>query len=161
MKDATLTMVSEFHRAFDVPEETETLVNPPTKVVSALGELASMQREVAQWAHDLAKVNNGDRYLLRVQLMAEELAEVIEAMCDRSEVQVLHELADLRVVCDGTALQLGLGDLLVPAVAEIHRANMSKLGRDGKPIKNAAGRVMKGPDFRKADVSFLLRRKEG
>lgn len=157
MKDATLTAVSEFHKAFEIEEAAVPLVMPKREIGRELELLEEMQREVARWAHDAAKRNGKDMHLLRVQLMAEELAEVIQAMANNDTAGTLHELADLRYVCDGTALTLGLGDLLVPATLEIHRANMSKLGDDGKPVKDAAGRVMKGPRFQKADIKFLLR----
>lgn len=158
MKDATLKMVNDFHAAFDIDTPIVPLVQPSKPVMRELCDLASMLQEVAHFAHKAAEANGKDVYLLRVQLMAEELAEVVEAMSSRDTANTLHELADLRVVCDGTALSLGLGDLLVPAVAEIMRANMSKLGPDGKPIKNAAGRVVKGPNFKKADVRPLLQK---
>lgn len=155
--DTTLKLVSDFHNAFEIAQPDGIDINPPRMVITELVELAAMLKTVADQAHKAAEYYNGDGYLLRVQLMAEELAEVVEAMADKDVVGTLHELADLRVVCDGTALCLGLGGYLVPAVQEIMRANMSKLDADGKPIKNAAGRVVKGPNFKKADVSVLLK----
>jgi predicted HAD superfamily Cof-like phosphohydrolase len=47
-------------------------------------------------------------------------------------------------------------DIYPDAQLAIHNANMSKLGPDGKPLKNAAGRVVKGPNFKKADLSPLF-----
>jgi hypothetical protein len=32
---------------------------------------------------------------------------------------------------------------------------MSKLGKDGKPIRNEAGKVMKGPGYSEPDLSFV------
>lgn len=154
--DTTLKLVSSFHNAFEIEQPGAPCVNPRRVVIKELVDLAAMQREVAHWAHAAAERLDKDPYLLRVQLMAEELAEVIEAMADKDIVSTLHELADLRIVCDGTALQLGLGGALVPAVEEVMRANMSKLDAQGKPIKNAAGRVVKGPNFVKADVAKLV-----
>lgn len=156
MKDATLAAVSEFHAAFEIPEPAVPTIEPSKPVSKALRELEEMLDEVARWAHKAAAENGKDMYLLRVQLMTEELSEVVDAMAQGQVAETLAELADLRYVCDGTALCLGLGDALVPATLEIHRANMSKLGPDGKPIKNSAGRVVKGPNFRKADVRHLL-----
>ena len=41
------------------------------------------------------------------------------------------------------------------AFEEVHRSNMSKLGKDGKPIyKN--GKVMKGPNYSPADLRRAL-----
>lgn len=153
----TIEQVAEFHKLFSLLAPTAPIVEPPAETRKKLNELAEMLQETARWAHDMAQQENRDPYLLRVQLMAEELAEVVEAMAQSDPAACLHELADLRYVCDGTAVTLGLGALLEPAVAEIHRANLSKLGRNGKPILNGAGRVVKGPDFRKADVRHLLK----
>lgn len=151
---STLEMVSEFHEAFDISQPEEPGWTVGAGESNCLRELAEYQREVAKTAHTMAK-STGSMLALRVQLMAEELAEVIEAMETGSVPETLHELADLRVVCDGTALQLGLGKYLEPAVAEVHRANMSKL-EDGKPVKDPAGRVKKGRYFQKADVRKVL-----
>ena len=35
---------------------------------------------------------------------------------------------------------------------------MSKLGKDNKPIYNEQGKVMKGPDYFKPDLSKFLRK---
>lgn len=40
--------------------------------------------------------------------------------------------------------------------AEVHRSNMSKLGEDGKPVFREDGKVLKGPNYSPADLSFLL-----
>jgi predicted HAD superfamily Cof-like phosphohydrolase len=36
--------------------------------------------------------------------------------------------------------------------AEVHRSNMSKLGPDGRPVRRHDGKVLKGPNYREADV---------
>jgi len=156
----TIEMVEEFHEAFDIdcPKRPGFPGDYSAATRRELLVLQEMQREVALFAHAAAKANGKDTTLLRVQLMAEELAELIEAMAEPHRIApVLHEAADLRYVVDGTVLAFGLGRVYEDAVAEIHRANMSKL-EDGKPVKDAAGRVTKGRDFRKADVTFLTKR---
>ena len=37
---------------------------------------------------------------------------------------------------------------LTGAFNEVHQSNLSKLGEDGKPIKNEIGKVMKGPNYK-------------
>ena len=37
-------------------------------------------------------------------------------------------------------------DLEEEALDRVHKSNMSKLGLDGKPIRRADGKVLKGPD---------------
>jgi predicted HAD superfamily Cof-like phosphohydrolase len=40
---------------------------------------------------------------------------------------------------------------------EIQRSNMSKLGADGKPIYREDGKVMKGPNYLKPNISVILK----
>ena len=67
---------------------------------------------------------------------------------------LLKELADLRYVLEGAAVSFGLP--IDAAFAEVHRSNMSKLGPDGKPIKDAGGKVLKGPNYSPADLTHLV-----
>ena len=39
---------------------------------------------------------------------------------------------------------------------EVQRSNMSKLSKGGKPIYNEHGKVMKGPDYFKPDLSKFI-----
>ena len=39
---------------------------------------------------------------------------------------------------------------------EIQKSNLSKLGEDGKPIYRADGKVMKGPNYFKPNISKIL-----
>lgn len=44
------------------------------------------------------------------------------------------------------------------AFSRVHESNMSKLGPDGKPVLREDGKVMKGPNYKKPDLSDLVRR---
>jgi predicted HAD superfamily Cof-like phosphohydrolase len=59
-------------------------------------------------------------------------------------------------VIHGTALAYGIP--LDEVLAEVHRSNMSKLGRGGRPILRADGKVVKGPGFAAADVAGVIAR---
>ena len=160
--DATLMMVDEFHKAFNHPRPTspgEMLPGFPDEgVVNALLFYAGELKRMARRIHEDAAQYGGNLPLLRMQLMVEELSEVCEAIVRRDTAHLLHEMADMRYVCDGTAIAFGIGDVLEPAVGEIHRANMSKLDEHGLPILNEAGRVVKSTGFRPADVSKLVKK---
>ena len=84
-------------------------------------------------------------------LIVEEFKEFIEAdynmaMIDiNSRVDCLKELADLVYVCAQYAENMDWD--LEQALRRVHRSNMSKLGDDGKPIKRADGKVLKGPNY--------------
>lgn len=91
----------------------------------------------------------------RQDLLAEEVAEVAEAAGTGPLDHLAHELADVVYVAYGTALVHGID--LDEVIAEIHRANMSKLGPDGRPTLRADGKVLKGEHYRAPDVAAVLR----
>lgn len=133
-KTASMNMVREFHRAFNVP--------------------------IRRTPH----LDRG-RVALRMRLLREELKEVQDAaklavfleQNHAAMADLLQELCDLQYVLDGTFLEFGLARHRARAMQEVHRANMSKLGRDGKPCKRADGKVLKGPDFVPADMLKVYR----
>ncbi|EDY46700.1 hypothetical protein [Streptomyces sp. SPB074] len=97
---------------------------------------------------------------LRRALLAEEFAEADEAAGELADdagalAHFAQELADLVYVTYGTALTHGID--LDAVLAEVHRANMSKLGPDGSPVRRADGKVMKGPHYRAPDIAAVLR----
>ncbi|WP_431034720.1 hypothetical protein ACQYWQ_13290 [Streptomyces sp. P6-2-1] len=97
---------------------------------------------------------------LRRTLLAEEFAEADEAAGEVAGdagalAHFAQELADLVYVTYGTALTHGID--LDAVLAEVHRANMSKLGPDGAPVRRADGKVMKGPHYRAPDIAAVLR----
>jgi predicted HAD superfamily Cof-like phosphohydrolase len=97
------------------------------------------------------------RVRLRLRLLREELKEVARAARSGDLVATLHELCDLQYVLDGAFLEFGLHRHKAAALAEIHHANMTKLGPDGRPFLRHDGKVIKGPNFKPADVCRVLR----
>ncbi|MYY07680.1 hypothetical protein GT204_01900 [Streptomyces sp. SID4919] len=91
----------------------------------------------------------------RHDLLAEEVAEVAEVAVDGPLDKIAHELADVVYIAYGTALVHGID--LDQVIAEIHRANMTKLGPDGTPRVRADGKVLKGDHYVAPDVSAVLR----
>jgi predicted HAD superfamily Cof-like phosphohydrolase len=152
-----LALVGEFHAAFEINEPAEPVILGLTEPVKdALRAAADAIREASRFLHQECEANDGATPLMRSHLMSEELAEFMEAMADGNLVQVLHELEDCEVVHKGSVRSLGLTTRYPDGQMLVHEANMSKLGPDGKPIKNAAGRILKGPNFKKADLSVLF-----
>ena len=95
---------------------------------------------------------------LRINLLAEELDELKEALADGDLVEVLDALTDLQYVLDGAYLSFGLHDVKMAAFNEVHRSNMSKLGEDGKPIRRESdGKVLKGPSYFKPDMAQFVK----
>ena len=86
----------------------------------------------------------------------EELNELSEAMKNKDLLEVADALTDLLYVVYGAGHAFGID--LDKCFAEVQRSNLSKLDIDGKPIYNENGKVMKGPDYFKPDLSkFLLK----
>lgn len=94
---------------------------------------------------------------LRINLLAEELDELKDALADADLVETLDALIDLQYVLDGAFLSFGLQDVKEAAFDEVHRSNMSKLGADGKPVvRESDGKILKGPDYFKPDMSQFV-----
>ena len=82
---------------------------------------------------------------LRYDLIEEELAELQNATKTRNLKEVADALTDILYVTYGAGHAFGIN--LDKCFAEVQRSNMSKLGKDGKPIYNEKGKVMKGPKY--------------
>ena len=91
---------------------------------------------------------------LRIDLIKEELEELTEAMQDENLLEVADALTDILYVTYGAGHAFGID--LDKCFDEVQNSNMSKLGEDGKPLYNEAGKVMKGPNYFKPDLSKYL-----
>ena len=92
---------------------------------------------------------------LRVSLIKEELDELIEAMNKKDLVEVADALTDILYVTYGAGHAFGIN--LDDCFDEVQNSNMSKLDKDGKPIYNDKGKVMKGPNYFKPDLSKFIK----
>jgi predicted HAD superfamily Cof-like phosphohydrolase len=91
-----LSQVAEFHRTFKHP----IVANP---IIPAAA-----------------------RCKLRVELIAEELKELQEAIADNNMVEIADALCDIQYVLAGAVLEFGLGEKFKTLFDEVHRSNMSK-----------------------------------
>ena len=118
MSKTTLDQVKEFHETYGLPVAPE----------QTLGDAQTQE--------------------LRVNLLAEEVEELKEALEAGDIQEVLDALTDIQYVLDGAYLSFGMQGVKQAAFDEVHRSNMSKLGADGKPIRRESdGKVLKGPDY--------------
>ena len=92
---------------------------------------------------------------LRYNLIKEELDELKQAMYDKDLLEVADALTDILYVTYGAGIAFGID--LDKCFEEVQNSNMSKLGVDGKPIYNEAGKVMKGPNYFKPDLSKFVK----
>lgn len=131
-----MSLVRDFHDAFGLPAP-----DFPT-IPDSLSEF-----------HDLAR--------MRMRLIREEYEELREEYAALARAKsypeavpilrrLLKESADLRYVVDGGAISFGLD--IDDAFEEVHESNMSKLGADGKPVYREDGKVLKGENYKEADM---------
>lgn len=106
-------------------------------------------------------------WLLRVNLIQEELDEYRDACESEDLVEVLDANVDMAFLIFGTVVSHGLQHVFNKSFNEVHRSNMSKLGLDGKPIINGVnceldpskpfGKILKPIHYSKPDLKqFLL-----
>ena len=91
---------------------------------------------------------------LRQNLIQEELDELKEAIKQKNLTEVADALTDILYVTYGAGHAFGIN--LDKCFQEVQNSNMSKLGSDGKPIYNEHGKVMKGPNYFKPNLSKLV-----
>ena len=91
---------------------------------------------------------------LRIDLIKEELDELQEAMKNNDLLEVADALTDILYVTYGAGHAFGID--LNKCFEEVQNSNMSKLGENGEPIYNESGKVMKGPNYFKPDLSKFV-----
>ena len=104
--------------------------------------------------------------LLRQKLINEEVTELnteIDTLVSEllstgtvtkdTRLKMYKELADLQYVLSGMVVALGIP--MEQVFTRVHQSNMSKLV-DGKPLKREDGKVLKGPNYKKPDLSDLI-----
>lgn len=124
-----IEQVAQFHDAFAIPNAQE-----PTEQLSA--------KEIQ----------------LRFDLLKEENEEYLDACKNGDLVEIADALGDMLYILCGTILRHGLQHQIVDVFMEIQRSNMSKLGADGMPIYREDGKVLKGENYFKPNISNILRR---
>ena len=92
---------------------------------------------------------------LRYDLIKEEFNELELAMKTKNLKEVADALADILYVTYGAGYAYGID--LDKCFKEVQRANMSKLGTDGKPIFNDKGKVMKGPNYSEPNLKQFVK----
>lgn len=147
------TPVKEFHEKFNhpirltptVPTTSERLLRVKLVMEEAL-EFASASGVDVCVGHDLG-----------VNSLLDGLCELLFDEADPSFVNVVEaadSLGDLRYVTDGANLTWGFPQEEI--LYEIHRSNLTKLGKNGLPIYRKDGKVEKGPDYDKPHIKEIL-----
>lgn len=121
-----LTQVAEFMRAFEQPVGTGWL--------------------------DSDGIRLGLKLIKEEETELEEAATILEAApyVEAHHLNFVKELTDLLYVAYWLAARVGID--IDRAFRLVHQSNMTKLGKDGRPVTRADGKVLKGPDYRKPDL---------
>ena len=101
-----------------------------------------------------AEFPNDKIITLRYDLIKEELEELRIAMEKKDIKEVADALTDILYVTYGAGHAFGIN--LDKCFDEVQNSNMCKLGKDGNPIYNESGKVMKGPNYFKPDLSKFI-----
>ena len=91
---------------------------------------------------------------LRYDLIDEELKELEQAMKTKNLKEIADALTDILYVTYGAGCAYGID--LDKCFKEVQRSNMSKLGKNGKPIYNEKGKVMKGQNYSEPDLKQFV-----
>ncbi|GAA2797267.1 MazG nucleotide pyrophosphohydrolase domain-containing protein [Kribbella solani] len=94
----------------------------------------------------------------RQRILDEEVREVAEAAQGGNLVEIAHELADVVYAAYGTAISYGID--LDAVLAEIHKANMTKLDANGRPIERD-GKVQKSDLYRPPNIASVIAQQAG
>ena len=121
-----IDMVAEFHTAFNMPDPQD-------------------YKQLTQ-----------EQYELRHRLLEEENNEYLEACGADDLVGIADALGDQLYIIYGTILKHGLQNRIEEVFTEIHRSNMSKLDKNGKPILREDGKILKGKNYFKPDIKKVL-----
>lgn len=97
---------------------------------------------------------SAEQAALRQDLIEEEVAELRAAADAGDVVAIADALADIVYVAYGSAWVYGVD--LDTVLDEVHASNMTKLGADGRPVRRADGKILKGPDYRPPDIARAL-----
>lgn len=94
---------------------------------------------------------------LRYDLMREENIEYQDAGLSKNKVEILDACTDQLYVLLGTINAHGLQDLIGPAFELVHKNNMTKVGPDGKVLRNPDGKILKPEGFVPVDLTTLFK----
>ena len=152
--DRLAGIIEAFKQVKDLPNDPadEYLDCTPLDMVKEFAQCMDHPLD-EQWRFNSALEN------LRYRLIAEEFGEVSdESDAGNRPAAMAKELADLVYVTYGYAASFGWD--LDEAVRRVHVSNMSKLGPDNTPLKRPDGKVLKGPNYKKPDLSDLVLREQ-
>ena len=122
--------------------------------MSNFESVKKFMKTLGQDVKEKAEFPNDKITSLRFELIQEELGELKDALDKKDIKEVADALTDILYVTYGAGHAFGIN--LDKCFEEVQNSNMSKLGKDGKPIYNERGKVMKGPNYFKPDLKKFV-----
>ena len=122
--------------------------------MSYFSKVGIFMKTFGQEVKDKASFSTDKINKLRIDLIQEELNELKDAMNNKDLLEVADALTDILYVTYGAGHAFGID--LDKCFNEVQNSNMSKLDSNGKPIYNESGKVMKGPNYFKPDISKFI-----
>ena len=122
--------------------------------MSNFRSVKKFMKTFGQEVKEKAEFPNDKIVSLRYDLIREELEELREAFNKKDIKEVADALTDILYVTYGAGHAFGID--LDKCFDEVQNSNMSKLGKDGKPIYNDMGKVMKGPNYFKPNLKKFV-----
>ena len=122
--------------------------------MSNFESVKKFMKTFGQEVKEKAEFPNDKIVSLRYDLIREELEELREAFNKKDIKEVADALTDILYVTYGAGHAFGID--LDKCFDEVQNSNMSKLGKDGKPIYNEMGKVMKGPNYFKPNLKKFV-----
>ena len=122
--------------------------------MSNYSKVGTFMKTLGQEVKTKPSISNDKINKLRIDLIKEELEELTEAMNNKDLLEVADALTDILYVTYGAGHAFGID--LDKCFEEVQNSNMSKLDENGKPIYNETGKVMKGPNYFKPDLSKFV-----
>ena len=122
--------------------------------MSNFNKVGTFMKTFGQEVKNKASFSTDKINKLRIDLIKEELEELTEAMNNKDLLEVADALTDILYVTYGAGHAFGID--LDKCFEEVQNSNMSKLDENGKPIYNDSGKVMKGPNYFKPNLSQFV-----
>lgn len=149
--------VLEFHLAFGQPAPSRFTPLRDPKILELRARLI-LEEALEFCAAAGVRVYTSPDHCFRIRSIEDvELVQNATLMSDDPGVfdaAMADALGDIKYVADGAAVCMGLD--LEPIELAIHRANMMKLGPDGKPIVRADGKCLKPEGWKPPDIAAVL-----
>lgn len=147
--------VEEFHRVYECPIATTPQQPNDARLRARLSFIAEEFLELIDECLEQGKDTMGALSSKNLRTLVKDFILTTPVRKNVNLVEVADALGDTLYVVFGTAIEFGIN--MAPVHDEIHMSNLSKLDAEGKPLKDATGKVLKGPNFYKPNLSAVLK----